>query len=177
MMLSMAPAKVTRLRGKPETFDEAENAAIRDALRGYVQRNKLTGEELGRKLDVSQQTAGGYVNGTGGFSWPAARSIAWLLGFEGVDELLKEYHAFKGPKGQANTNAGTGDERDDARRFARRLGVSEEAMSRVDARLGDQHHIVRWWVDRYSQEQTSIDEERLRAAETKASKAARKKSG
>lgn len=167
MMLSMAPAKVVRIRGKPETFSPEEIAAIRAAIRGYYKRNGMTGAKLGEKLGVSQQTANGYVNGTGGFSLPTARAIAWMLGYDGIDELLREHGALKVPDFVA-AKLGKSPSQGDAARMACRLGVSETAIERVNARIGDAHHIPRWWMDKYIQEQAALDEERLQTAEDRA---------
>lgn len=170
MMLSMAPAKVSRLRGKPEQYTHEEAEAIRSALKGYANRNDFKSAAIGEQLGVSQQTANGYLNGTGGFSRPAANDIARLLGFDHAEDLLREHKI-----GLQRDPTPKLPEREDATRIARRLGVSETAIDRVNVRIGETHHIARWWVDKYIQEQASVDEERLRAAEEKTGKTERRK--
>lgn len=165
MMLAMSPRRTKR--GKFETFDEDENEALRQALSEYVAKNDLSTTDLKPLLYVSQQTAAGYLNGSGGFSRPAARQLAYLLGYDGVDDFLKAHGVFRSNPRDKNANGNRNDEpeRAMAMSIGRRLGISELAMSRVNKRFGSDHHVSRWWVDRYIQEQAAVDEERLRRLE------------
>lgn len=159
MMLSMAARKSKR--GKFETFDDDENATLRQALVEYVDANKLSTNDLKPLLGVSQQTAAGYVNGSGGFSRPAARQLCWLLGYEGIDDFFKAKGAFRTRNGVAQPQKAT--PQAFAMSLAQRVNVSDLAIKRVNERYANEsHHIERWWLDRYIQEQSAVDAERLR---------------
>lgn len=165
-MMNFVAAKKAKL-GKFETFDDDENEALRRALREYADKNKLSTTDLKPILFVSQQTAAGYLNGSGGFSRPAARQLCWLLGYEGIDDFLKSAGVFRSRPGvdlklvkEPMTPQAF------AATLARRVNVSELAMSRVNKRYEhESHHVERWWLDRYLQEQSAIDEEQLRRLE------------
>ena len=162
-MLAMATKRPKR--GKFETFDDDENEALRAALQEYVAKNNLSTNDLKPILFVSQQTAAGYLNGSGGFSRPAARTLCWLLGYEGIDDFLKAKGVFKTSAGVKAVKK-EGVPQDFAATLARRVGVSDLAMARVNKRYANEtHHIERWWLDRYIQEQTAVDEETLRRLE------------
>jgi hypothetical protein len=160
MMLAVAHRKPKR--GKFETFDDDENAALREELQAYVAKNGLSTNDLKPILLVSQQTAAGYLNGSGGFSRLAARQLCWMLGYEGVDDFLRAKGVFKvGPNRVAGTGPTTPQEF--AMTLARRVGVTDLAMDRVNKRYErEPHHIERWWLDHYIQEQSAVDTERLR---------------
>jgi hypothetical protein len=155
-MLALVVAGSDKKTGKPETFTKEQNDALREELVEWADAHNYVSERLGELLGVRQQTANGYYNGTGNFSWPAACALAWQLGYLGVDELLIEHNVLR--------HDGVKVERTDrghAIALARRMHLSEVAIERVNAREKEAtHHVTHWWVDRYIQEHRAILEER-----------------
>lgn len=183
MMFATAMAKRER-PGKPQNFLPEQSRAIQEALKRYCDREKIKSTQLGELLQVTQQTASDYLNKPGaGFTFTSANAIAWLLGYEDVVQLLRHYNVLGGPppmpdevkvvrgkvkglNGEADGQLAVGEhpERAHAIRVARQLGVSDVAINAVIERVGDEHHVARWWTTKFSHEQDAIDDHRIREA-------------
>lgn len=154
-MLARVMPESDRKRGKPETFRKEQNEALREELVEWADTNGYTSERIGELLGVGQQTASGYLNGTGNFSWPAACALAWHRGYQGVDEMLIEHGVFRDGAKITRTD------REHAEHLAHKMKLSEVAIERVNAREKEApHHVPSWWVDKYIQEHRAILEER-----------------
>lgn len=132
---------------KPESFTEAENDALRAALRDLCDRRRWKTAEAGRQLGISQQSASKLINGRGGFSRPTAEKLAELLGADGANVLVRSMGAAANPM---TVPQGWGD-RELAVSIARRLGYEEEVIRRVVVKFQDDQfksRSARWWNDR-----------------------------
>lgn len=141
---------------KPETFTPAENDALRKVLRETREKNGWSQLKVGELLNISQQTAGTILNRGGGFGRPTALKLAELLGFGGPEELLESLGALASAKAAA---PGTWRWRELAAGLARRSGVRERAIERVNARYTESEYLSRdtvWWMNKYTAEELEM---------------------
>lgn len=134
-------------RGKRESFDARENAAMSHVLRTLQEKNGWTQEEVGARIGVNQQNAGKILHGRQGFSRFTAMKLALMCGFDGPDALLRDLGA-KAASGDAPKGW---NERDIAVGAARRIGYPEAALDAVVGRYQTSEYAnrkARWWMDR-----------------------------
>jgi transcriptional regulator with XRE-family HTH domain len=132
---------------KPESFTDAENAALRTALQALCDERGWKTAEAGRQLDITQQSASRLLNKRGGWSRPTAEKLARLLGADGANAILRTAGAMANPM---TVPQGWSD-RDLAVSIARRYGYEEEVIRRVVVKYQDDHNKsrnARWWNDR-----------------------------
>lgn len=132
---------------KPETFNKAENEALRRALRGFVERAGSQAKAAAELKIIGQQAIGHILNRGGGFSLPTANALAVALGYEDAKAIINAAGAAPNPmtvpQGWAN--------RELAVSIARRLGYPEEVIRRVVVKFQEDSHrnrTARWWNDR-----------------------------
>ncbi len=132
---------------KPETFNDKENAALRDALRKLKDDRGWSQVETGRQLGIGQQAAGTILNRKGGFSFPTAEKLAELLLVSGPRDIISAAgatpHPMRVPQGWGN--------RDLAVSIARRLSYDEEVIRRVVVKYQEQTYQTlpaKWWNER-----------------------------
>lgn len=132
---------------KPESFTDAENAALRAAFRRLQEMNGWSQAEAGRQLEIGQQAAGRILNRNGGFSRMTAERLATKLGYESANALVREAGATPNPMTVPQGWVG----RDLAVSIARRLEYPEEVLRRVVVKFQESQHATkpaRWWNDR-----------------------------
>lgn len=150
-----------RRAGKPQNFTDEQNELLRRELVAFKERNGLTQEELGKKLDVEQQSAGRLLSVRGsGFSYVTATRAAQLLGYVGVDAFFLDKGVALGQK------APDVDPTIDARQaqgmvHARALGASEKAIQLVNRRVDKvNYYSAAWWCTRYLEQEEALREAR-----------------
>ena len=70
-----------------KSLSEAENAALREALRALITRDGWDQTQAGHALGVTQQTVSAFLSGRSGAGFALARAIARRLG-KTVDEIV-----------------------------------------------------------------------------------------
>lgn len=79
-------------RGHPEDFNDAQNRALRTALRELKKSRSCSQSELGGLLGISQQTVGVHLNQNDtGFSYGVATRIARECGYASVDTFFRAH--------------------------------------------------------------------------------------
>lgn len=138
-------------------FDEAQNEALRVALKAYVEEHRVTSQAaVGKLLGVTQQTASAFLSGSSGLSYPAASRVAILAGERGVDDFFEARGVLPWrPPPVAGTD--TYPNRAHAMQLARALRLPQEAVDAVRTMAGKglEQRSSSWWV---TQVQTFADE-------------------
>lgn len=156
MMLAMGVKK----QGKNPNFTEEQNAVLREALVGFMERNGLNQPAMAKMLKIEQPSVGRYVQAKNptGFAYPVATKVARLAGYIGVDALFAA-------KGVAlDAKATEPDPNVDDRQamgmvHARALGASERAIQLVNRRVDKvNYYSAAWWCTRYLEQEESLRE-------------------
>jgi transcriptional regulator with XRE-family HTH domain len=139
---------------KDESFSKDQRAAIRAELKAWMElrekneERRIVHAEVARRLarlseheaekfGTTQQTISRFLNG-GGIGWQLATRVALLLGYDGVDTLLRVKGLFPTATAlDAREDDDSIADRKAAARVARERGLSDEAIRMVRSYAGD----------------------------------------
>lgn len=151
-----------RIVPKKKNFSDEQNAALREALRRYVDQHHITNQtEIGDLLGVTQQTASSFLAGKSDLSFGSARRIALLVGADGVEDFLDGLGLLP-DRLKAPEEADPYPNRAFAVRLARRINLSSSAITAVRSMMGAglESRKQAWWMTQI----VAFDEEHKQAA-------------